>query len=63
MCFGGMGYVLMTAPTLRDVERAICCPSGCENEPDDCKAVHFYLEARAVAGLYCEMWKAWQEKK
>lgn len=53
----------MTAPTLRDVERAICCPDGKCAQIAECLAHAYGDEARAVALLYCEMWKAWQEKK
>jgi hypothetical protein len=54
----------MTIPTQSDLERAICCPSGCTS-PADCYAldrsrsypVQIHESARAVARLYLDAWR------
>lgn len=53
--------------TLRDIERAICCPHGTCISPRDCYAddrsrqhpVHIHQAARAVQRLLCEAWRDW----
>jgi hypothetical protein len=58
----------VTSPSLSAIARAICCPTGCRNGASHCRAdmeqvtVNPKQAAQAVALLYCEMWKAWQEK-
>lgn len=52
----------MTAPTIRDVERAICCPGGKCTSPNECYAedrsrsypVHIHDAAVAVAKMMGE---------
>lgn len=51
--------------TIRDLERAICCPSGTCMSPRDCYAedrsrsqlVNIQHAAQAVHRLLCEAWK------
>jgi len=53
--------------TLRDIERAICCPHGTCISPRDCYAddrsrqhpVNIQHAAKAVHRLLCEAWRHW----
>lgn len=57
----------MTHPTLRDIERAICCPGGTCASPTACYAedrsrsyrVQIHEAARAVGALYLAAWRAY----
>ena len=53
--------------TLRDLERAICCPHGTCISPGDCYAddksrahpVNIQHAAKAVQRLLCQAWRDW----